>query len=152
MHYRDLFQRYGQPSTEADFTISGHLTAPESCTLDRVIWCDKYAAELVQRFEAYAAALKEYRQALAARYADLETMPYKLRLEIVRTPANSGYHGVYFDIRMMQLFEDGTEVPQLREHFTGRERRQALERFAELAKQHPGIELKKDIDRRSWER
>ena len=35
---------------------------------------------------------------------------------------------------------------------TAKQRREALARFEELKKQRPGIEIVKDIDRRSWER
>ena len=45
-----------------------------------------------------------------------------------------------------------TEVKELNEHYTGKQRREALARFEELRKQRPGIELVKDIQRRSWER
>jgi len=51
-----------------------------------------------------------------------------------------------------QRYEDGTEIQELNEHYTGKQRREALARFEELRKQRPGIELVKDIEKRSWEK
>lgn len=45
-----------------------------------------------------------------------------------------------------------TEIQELNEHYTGKQRREALARFEELRKQRPGIELVKDIEKRSWEK
>ena len=152
MGYLHLFERYGSPQREADLRLSCYLVRPDALTLDRIPWNDQQAARYIAEIEATAAALREYRQALAARYAELSTMPYALRLEIKRTPASLSFHGVYFDIRIVRRFEDGTETEELREHFTGKERRQALARFEDLKKQHPGIEIVKDIEKKQWEK
>lgn len=151
MSYQDLFQRYGSPSTEAEIRITAYLTRPDKLTADRIPWNDKYAAETIARCELLAAQLKEYRQALAERYAMLQTAPYKLRLELKREPGWRG-RGVDYYVNIYRTYEDGTEVMELNEHYQGKQRREAMSRFEELKKQRPGIEIVKDIERRSWER
>ena len=90
MSYESLFTRYGSPSTEADICIRGYLTRPDKLTQERIRGNDESAARLIERCEEVIAALKEFRQALAARYAELASSPYTLRLELQRHPAWSG--------------------------------------------------------------
>ena len=94
---------------------------------------------------------KEYRKALAARYSELDAAPYSLRLELERKPSYSG-SGVLYYVRIIRKYQDGTEVQELAETYQGKQRREALARFEELKKQRPGIEIMKDIEKRSWER
>ena len=86
MSYDHLFRRYGSPSTEADIRISGYLLRPEKLTADRIARYDESAARIIAECESTIESMKEYRQALAARYATLETAPYSLRLELKREP------------------------------------------------------------------
>ena len=151
MSYESLFTRYGSPSTEADICIRGYLTRPDKLTQERIRGNDESAARLIERCEEVIAALKEYRQALAERYAMLQTAPYKLRLELKREAGWRG-KGVDYYVNIYRTYEDGTEVMELNEHYTGKQRREALARFEELKKQRPGIEIMKDIEKRSWER
>ena len=151
MSYESLFTRYGSPSTEADICIRGYLTRPDKLTQERIRGNDESAARLIERCEEVIAALKEYRQALAARYAELESAPYALRLELERKPSYNG-SGVLYYVRIIREYQDGTEVQELAETYQGKQRREALARFEELKKQRPGIETVKDIERRSWER
>ena len=81
----------------------------------------------------------------------LQTAPYKLRLELKREAGWRG-KGVDYYVNIYRTYEDGTEVMELNEHYTGKQRREALARFEELKKQRPGIEIMKDIEKRSWER
>ena len=151
MSYESLFTRYGSPSTEADICIRGYLTRPDKLTQERIRGNDESAARLIERCEEVIASLKEYRQALAERYAMLQTAPYKLRLELKREAGWRG-KGVDYYVNIYRTYEDGTEVMELNEHYAGKQRREALARFEELKKQRPGIETVKDIERRSWER
>ena len=96
------------------------------------------------------ADMQDYRQALAARYAELETMGYRLRLELERVPHWKGQ--IQYLVRIVRLYEDGGIVEELMESYVGKDRRKALSRFEELIKQRPGIEAVKDIERRQWER
>ena len=151
MSYETLFQRYGSPSTDAEIRITAYLIRPDKLTADRIPWNDEQAARLISGCESLIAALKEYRQALAERYAMLQTAPYKLRLELKREAGWRG-KGVDYYVNIYRTYEDGTEVMELNEHYTGKQRREAMARFEELKKQRPGIEIVKDIERRSWER
>ena len=151
MSYETLFQRYGSPSAEADINIRGYLVQPDKLTQERIRGNDESAARLIERCEEVIAALKEYRQALAARYAELDAAPYSLRLELERKPSYSG-SGVLYYVRIIRKYQDGTEVQELAETYQGKQRREALARFEELKKQRPGIEIMKDIEKRSWER
>lgn len=151
MSYRDtIFRRYGSPSTEGRVDIRDYLLLPEKLTEDQIQRYDKSAAQTIAECKAVIQDLKEYRRDLAARYAHLTTAPYKLRLELERDPHWRGKCVDYY-VRIIKTYEDGTEVKDLSEHYTGKERRQALARFEELRKQRPGIEIKKDIERRRWE-
>ena len=151
MSYENLFQRYGSPSREAEINIRGYLTRPDKLTQERIRGNDESAARLIERCEEVIAALKEYRQALAARYAEIDAAPYSLRLELERKPSYNG-SGVLYYIRIIRAYQDGTEVLELNEAYTGKDRRTALARFEELKKERPGIDTVKDIERRIWER
>lgn len=151
MSYDHLFRRYGSPSAEADIRISGYLLRPEKLTADKVRHYDESAARIIAECSAMIQALQEYRQDLAARYAQLATAPYRERLEIERDP-HWRNQGVDYYVRIVRTYEDGTTVKELNEHYSGKERRKALARFEELKKQRPGIETVQDIQRRSWER
>lgn len=149
MSYEKLFHRYGSPSKEAEIRINAYLIRPDTLTADRIPWNDGSAARVIAQCQATIAALTEYRQALAARYAALATAAYTDRLEIERCP---GYGGIRYYVRIVRTYEDGTTEDLLSETYPGKERRTALTRFEELRKQRPGIEAVKDIARRSWER
>lgn len=151
MSYESLFTRYGSPSEGAEIRITGYLLHPSKLTADRISWNDESAARVIAQCESTIEALKEYRQALAERYATLQTAAYKLRLELKREAGWRG-KGVDYYVTIYRTYEDGTEVMELNEHYTGKDRRQALARFEELKKQRPGIEAVKDIERRGWER
>jgi len=152
MSLETLFSRYGCPSDEGRVNITGYFTRPDKLTEERTIkLSDERAAQIIAEAQQAIADLSEYRQALAARYAQLQTAPYTLRLELERFPASS-FHGVSFEVRIMKKYEDGTTVPELKERYPGKERRQALARFEELKKQRPGIETWKDIEKARWER
>lgn len=151
MSYETLFQRYGSPSTDAEIRITAYLIRPDKLTADRIPWNDEQAARMISGCESLIASLKEYRKALAERYAMLQTAPYKLRLELERKPSYNG-SGVLYYVRIVREYQDGTEVQELAETYQGKQRREALDRFEELKKQRPGIEIMKDIEKRSWER
>lgn len=151
MSYEKLFTRYGSPSKEAEIRITGYLQHPAKLTADRIPWNDKTAADIIARCESMIEYMKEYRQALATRYAQLSTAVYKLRLELKRQAGWYG-RGVTYYVTIYKTFEDGTEITELSEHYPGKERHKALARYEELKKQRPGIEAVKDIEKSSWER
>lgn len=131
--------------------IQDYLLLPDKLTENEVKRYDVSAARTIAECEAVILDLKDYRKDLAARYAQLTTAPYKLRLEIEWDP-HWRNQGVDYYVRIVKTYEAGTEVKELNEHYTGRQRREALARFEELRKQRPGIDLVKNIAKRSWEK
>ena len=151
MSYQELFNRYGSRSREADIRINGYLVLPDKLnTAKDITWEDGMAARLIADCEKLIAQMKEYRQDLAKRYNQLETMAYSERVELERNPRL--YSGVSYYVRIVRKYQDGTEITVQEEHFPGKERHQAIKRFEEIKKQRPGIEAAKDIEKRSWER
>lgn len=151
MSYLDLFQRYGNPSREADIRLSGWLLRPDALTAEKIAGYDQSAARLITEAQTLIDQLTEYRAALAERYAALATAAYRDRLELIRDPGYRGKPVIYF-VRIVRTYEDGTTEQVLDEKYFGTERRKAFARFAELKHQRPGIETCQDTDKRSWER
>lgn len=145
MSYREeLFTRFGSPSKEAEVKIYGWLTVPEnSRSFEEVRRQDDKAARLIAECEHLITQLREYRQDLAKRYNDLATMPSKQSIELQRYKAYQG--NVTFYIRHFTTYADGTKCETETETFSGKDRHKAIKRFAELQKQHPGIEAKSNI-------
>lgn len=151
MSYEHLFQRYGSPSTEAEIRLTGYLLRPDKLKEDQIKRNDETAARLILECERTAETLREYRQALASRYAALNTMPYQERLEIERYRSYRGNLVTYY-VRIVRTYEDGTQAKTLSETYPGKERRKAISRFEELKRQRPGIEVLEDISPQSWEK
>lgn len=151
MPYLDLFQRYGNPSREAEIRLTAYLLRPDVLTADRIQYNDENAARIIAQCHALIDQLTEYRAALAERYAALATAAYRDRLELTRDPGYRGKPVLYF-VRIVRTYEDGTTERVLDEKYFGTERRKAFARFAELKKQRPGIETVQDTEKRSWER
>lgn len=150
MSYLDRFQRYGSASTEAEIRILGHIIHPDKLTADRVKMYDDTAARLIKEAQSLVDDLREYRQALAARYAELATMPSRPTLKLERRHGRDGK--VVFNLTITNVFADGTTTEELRETFGGTERHQAIKRYEELLKQRPGITAEKKIEKSKWER
>lgn len=151
MSYRKYLTRYGSPSDTGEIRFSIYLTAPEKLTTPKdIVWRDKHTAEEINRLETVLEALRDYRQALAARYGELETMPYTRLLKLERHPHWKGH--IEYIVTITRTYPDKTVIDELREVYPGKERKKAFERIAELLKQYPGIPYEKDIERRSWER
>ena len=152
MSYHDLLMQYGSKRESAETRLYIYCQAPGTLTtVERVAYRDKNAAADIARLERLIEDLKDYRQALAVRYAELETMSFRYRLELHRHPAWNG-GGVKYELQLVKLYSDGTEINEWREVLPGKERRAALEKFAQMQKQRPGIEVVLDIEKRYWER
>ena len=151
MSYEDLFTRYGRACDDCDERIFIYLTRPGALkTTDEVERMDARTSNYIREFEHYITLLREYRQSLAARYAELETMLYTDTLKLERMPCMDGKK--YYNISLTRTFEDGTTQQILYESRPGKERREAFKRFEELKRQFPGIKAEQDISRRQWER
>lgn len=151
MSYLDLFQRYGNPSREAEIRLHGYLIRPDTLTVDRIQYNDETAARLIEDCRRLAGQLTDYRQALAERYAALATAAYRDRLELIRERRWRD-SPVLYHVQIIRTYEDGTAETVLHETYHGQERRKAFARFAELKHQRPGIETMQDTEKRSWER
>ena len=151
MSYLDLFQRYGNPSREAEIRLTAYLLRPDVLTADRIQYSDETAARLIEDCRRLADQLTDYRQALAERYAALATAAYRDRLELTRERRWRD-SPVLYHVQIIRTYEDGTAETVLHEHFTGKERRAAFARFAELKHQRPGIEIMQDTEKKPWEK
>ena len=96
MSYLDLFQRYGNPSQEAEIRLTAYLLRPDVLTADRIKNNDDSAARMIARCNELIDQLTEYRAALAERYAALATAAYRERLELTRDPGYRGKQVLYF--------------------------------------------------------
>lgn len=150
MNWKDLFQRFGQPSTEARIDIHGYLRLPDRLVAKDIKFCDESAARVIQECEETAAALREYRQALAARYAQLSTMPYTYRLELKREKAWKG--AVTYYLRLLRVYEDGHEEIEQRAEYPGTARHKAIKDYQAALKTRPGIDAVMNIEKGRWER
>lgn len=151
MSFRKYLTRYGSPAESAEIRTYIFLVDPQKLTTPKdIIYRDKNAADNITELEHIIEALKDYRKALAARYGELETMPYTRLLKLERSPHWKGH--IEYIVTITRTFPDKTEINELREVYPGKERKKAFERTAELLKQYPGIPYEKDIEKRSWER
>ena len=150
MSYRDWFKTHYGHRSDTDQSIRIYLTDPATADAKTIVWNDTRSASYILECERMIADLKEYRQALAARYAQLETMSYKRLLKLQRVPSWRG--SISYFVTITKTLEDGTKLDELRESYEGKERHKAFKRFAELQKQYPGIDAEKDVERRAWER
>ena len=150
MSYQERIENtYNTAYAEARPWITFYKAAKLKSSAD-VQEADAQAARDIAELEQMITDLKEYRQALAARYAQLETMAYHDRLELQRVPSLG--RGVAYYVRIRRIYEDGTEAEQSYQRYEGKQRREALKAFEDLKKQRPGIEAVKDIEKRIWER
>lgn len=151
MSYHDLLRQYGSERDDAETRIYIYAQNPRKLkTPGDIAYRDKDAAANIARLEKLIEDLKDYRQALAARYGELETMPYTRLLKLERHPHWKGH--IEYIITITRTYQDKTETGELREVFPGKERKKALARYQELLKQYPGIKSEMDIEKRSWEK
>ena len=150
MSYHDLLNQYGHEQPQADTRVYIFAQAPRKLTTpDEVAYRDRTAAQDIKLLEKLVDDLKDYRRALAARYAELETLPYTYLLKLERVPHWKGH--IEYVITLTKTLSDGTKTQDLREVFPGKDRRKAFARAAELRRQRPGIPYEEDIARRPWE-
>ncbi len=150
MSYHDLLNQYGHEQPQAETRVYIFAQAPQELTTpDEVAYMDRTAAQDIKQLEKLVDDLKDYRRALAARYAELETLPYTYLLKLERVHHWKGH--IEYVITLTKTLSDGTKTQDLREVFPGKDRRKAFARAAELRRQRPGIPYEEDIARRAWE-
>ena len=150
MSYHNLLQQYGHEQPQAETRVCIFVQAPAKLAKPSdVAYRDAEAARTIKRLEALIADLKDHRQALAARYAELETLPYSYALKLERVPHWKGH--IEYVITLTKALSDGTKTEELREVFAGKDRRAAFARYEEIKRQHNGIPSEMDIAKKSWE-
>jgi len=149
--YKDYLTRYGSPTDSAEIRPYIYITAPETMKATKdVVWRDTQIAGSIAQLEHILSDLREYRQALAARYAELETMSYRYTLKLERCPHWQGR--IEYIVTLEKTMEDGTQTDEMREVFSGKDRKRAFELFAQLKKERPGIVAIQDTEKRQWEK
>lgn len=144
MSYTDWFGSYRD---KAEQRLYAYIRKPEKLSAENIPMYDGMAAQRIADAQKLIADLTEYRQALAARYAELQIMPYRRVLRVKRWKSDN----VSYYVTICREYEDGTRTEELRESYSGKDRHTALKRFEELKKQNPGIEAEKDIAKSKWE-
>ena len=151
MSYHDLLKTYGGEQLEAEQSVYIYVQQPKRYkSTEGIARKDADIARQIERMERLIDDLRDYRVALAQRYAELETMPYTRVLTLKRDPSYKGR--ITYWVTITLELTDGTKIDELREQFPGQDRAKAFARFAALQKQYPGIASVKDVSRRSWER
>lgn len=149
MSYKNYFGRSADGCAEIRPYI--YIRQPEKLTKpEDIAYYDNSAARTIKELEGIIANLKEYRQALAARYGELETMPYTRLLKLERRPHWRG--NIEYTVTITRTMADGTKLQEFREVYPGSERHTAKARFQQLQKKFPGIPAEQDTVKRSWER
>ena len=151
MTYKELFEDGNCRDGYANHTLYVNCYRPDKLsTVAEILQNNERASRTIAELESYITALREYQQELSKRAAQLETMGYKLLLKLERYKRYQG--GVEYYITLIKTLDDGTQITELSETYTGKERRQAIARFEALKKERPGIEAIIDIEKKSWER
>lgn len=151
MSYKDYFPEWRSNQDTAEIKPYIYIRNPAMLSDSKdVAYYDGRAAQTIRELETIIANLKDYRQALTARYGELETMPYTRLLKLERRP---GYdHKITYYLTVTKTYSDGSQVSELRETYPGKERKQAFDRFQALQKQFPGIPWEQDTAKRNWEK
>ena len=140
---------YGSEQETAEQRVYIYVQQPRTLeTPHDVAWRDGQVAADIKRLESMISDLRDYRVALAQRYAELETMPYTRVLTLKRVCNGR----ITYWVTITRELADGTKIDELCEQFPRQDRAKAFARFTALQKQYPGIASVKDIDSRSWER
>ena len=151
MTYKELFGGWRCRDGYANHTLYVNCYRPDKLsTVAEILQNNERASRTIAELESYITALREYQQELTKRAAQIETMGYKLLLKLERYKRYQG--GVEYYITLIKTLDDGTQITELSETYTGKERRHAIARFEALKKERPGIEAIKDIEKKAWER
>lgn len=149
----ELFTRYGSPSAEAEFRITGYYANPDSIhELKRIKRADENAARDIERMQEKIAQLTAYRAALTERYNYLSTAPTVPVVRLIRQRNYSTNKVFYYLRTYTRNILDNHEVEISCTTYTGTERKKAIDDFKQYVKTHPGIESEMQIEKSRWER
>ena len=129
---------YGGEQLEAEQRVYIYVQQPKRYkTPEDIARKDADIARQIERMQRLIDDLRDYRVALAQRYAELETMPYTRVLTLKRDPSYKGR--ITYWVTITRRMSDGTETDELCEQFHGQDRAKAFARFAALQKQYPAL-------------
>jgi len=149
----EFFTRYGQPSSTTERTIHVFAhRASELHTKSDILASIKRADGQIKQMEHYIECLKAHQAELVQQYNFITTSPTKNKIRLERRKNTWTNKVMYHIIHLTVNLNDLSEVESSRESFQGKERKKALNRFAELENSHPDYILEKDIEIPSWER
>ncbi len=162
--FKELFNqaRYGTYNSCYELRLTTHIyDIADMFEAADIIRRDKWTAEAIERIEEGLQILKDYRVALAERYAEIETAA---TIPVIRLRRYKGYYSdnkVYYYLEQITRYVDqpdkdkGTSYTDRIDESTkypGTERKQALNDFEAYKKAHPGIIAELDIEKARWER
>ena len=149
---QDLFMKYGNPSTESDVRMSIYMIHSDALNeLDKVLYYDSKAVDVINEFERKIEQLKAYRIALAERYNYLATAPTQ---PVVRLKRERRYYEnkvYYFLVTYSRNMLYGSEVQTSSTKYAGQERHKAITDYKAYIKSHPGIIAEMNIEKPKWE-
>lgn len=149
----ELFTRYGSPSNEAEFRITGYYTKADSIDeLDRIKRADENVQRDIERMQEKIRQLSAYRVSLAERYNFLATAPTDPVVRLIRHKDSYSNKVFYYIKTFDRNLIDGHEVQTGCAEYTGTDRRKAIDDFNKYIKSHPGIEAEMQIEKARWER
>lgn len=143
------------PGNNECFSVSlGHMyvSFPENVyDADRLLYLDKDAASTISRLKKYISDLTKWRQLYTERYNELCTMP---SVPVVKLIRHHDYrtNRIVYTLATCRRFEDGHEIDTKSTNYEGKNRKQAFADFDNYVKEHPGITVEKDVDKKPWER
>ena len=150
-----LFRRdwRGRDRGEAEIRTNHFFYHPDQLDdISRVTYYDNSAAAAIEEYESLIEQLREYRGALADRYAYLSTAPTIPVVKLERQK-NSWTKKVTYSLRVFRRYvEDGNDVEESRAAYPGTERNKAISDYRAYVKNHPGIVAEMDIEKPRWER
>ena len=121
-------------------------------SLSEVQEYDKKAAQEIEYLKEKIELMKIYRAELYNRFQEINAVNYHLRIRLERQ-RRYYENKVFYYITMENVPDRADVAPRevLAETFQGKERHNALKRFAELCKQYPHAETIKKIEKSKWE-
>lgn len=146
----ELFQRYGSPSREADFRISGYFSRADTIdTVGRIEREDKAASRMIENLQTKIRQLTAYRASLMERYNFLATAPTVPVIRLKRERRDKAFYILtVYDRNLL----DSHEVMRESTRYPGTERHKAINAYNTYIKQHPGIIAEMNIEKSHWER
>ena len=138
----------------ADF-YRGHyyIQRPDKIkSLDKIQTADIAAHVEIEHLKRQIEFLGIYRAELYNRFQEINSANFRLRITIERQ-RRYYENKVFYYITMENVPDRADVAPRevLAETFQGKERHNALKRFAELCKQYPHAETIKKIEKSKWE-